>query len=246
MSKRNGARSKRKSAPFERRSNVLKAPLRRCPLIPPAASAATGALTTVPKACSQVLVAPIGPAVAQISKGFGLGCRSRSAARREAADGRAGERPDAWGRPRGPRLRHLHLGLDRRAQGGDDPPWRARELRPRDAAGPRAHPLRSHAAVRLPLLRRQRRGDLLLPGERRGADPPQRRDARRGSGLPGHLCELGGDRLRPAHRLLARAGRPGRRRRGRLAAIPPPPRLRRRAGAPGTRACAISSAPRRG
>jgi len=35
-------------------------------------------------------------------------------------------------------------------------------------------------------------------------------------GLPGRLRELGGDRLRPVHRLLARAGRPGRRRRGRL------------------------------
>ncbi|HZF08525.1 MAG TPA: AMP-binding protein [Thermoanaerobaculia bacterium] len=30
------------------------------------------------------------------------------------------------------------------------------------------------------LLRRQRRGDLLLPGERRGSDPQKRRDARRG------------------------------------------------------------------
>ena len=121
---------------------------------------------------------------------------------RAGVGGRAGERPGeragASGRPREPGLRHLHLGLDRRAQGGDDPPRRARELRPRGAAGPRAHPRRPHAAVRLPLLRRQRRGDLLLPGERRGARPPQRRDARRGAGLPGRLRELGGDRLRPA------------------------------------------------
>src|SRR6185369_6145870 len=92
------------------------------------------------------------------------------------------ERPSAGGRGREDRsgLCPLHLGLDRPAEGGAGPPWRARQFPRLDA--PAARPGRGRCPPRhhVSVLRHRRPGDLPPPARRRAAgDRPARRGLRR-------------------------------------------------------------------
>ena len=123
------------------------------------------------------------------------------------------------------RLRHLHLGLDRRPEGRGGHARQPGGAGALDGGRVRTRPRRPDRAVRLAELRRARRGD--LPGaRRRRPDRPASRRRGVAAGLPGGLARR--HRARPADGLLAPAGRPDRR--DRLAGCAAPGHPRRAAG----------------
>ena len=151
-----------------------------------------------------------------------------------AARGRADRcRPARPAAPRPPGVRHLHVGLDRAAEGRRDAAPRPRQpvrLPPRAAARPGPPPDRSRAAARrsrLAAVVRRILAAAAMAARRPRAAPPAPRDLRRPA-PPG-----GGDRRRRAglHRADAVAARrdPARARRARRPAAVRP-RLRWRAG----------------
>ncbi len=155
----------------------------------------------------------------------------RRGPRRRAGAHRCGERraPRGRGRSRQSRLRHLHLGIDRDAQGGRRPPSLGGGLRPRRGAGVWDAGWRSRAAVRLAELRRQRRGDLRA-ARRRGDRRPAERAGRGAGAVPRQLRGAGDHRAQSAHGLLAPDRGGGRERGSAAPAGPAPDRHGRRAG----------------
>ena len=107
-------------------------------------------------------------------------------------------------------LHHLHVRLDRPAEGGGDHPPLTRQLHRGGGGRLRDLSRGPGIAVRLDQLRRQRRGDLPLPEPWRDARPAHGVDARLCLRIPGELWRERDHGGRPADVLLARGGRGGR------------------------------------